>query len=124
VLPDNAYLRDEIENIAHDIENFGGEATLVFTDKIEKGEKLVEAFQGQSNMEYARIIKKVEKCLSALSKKNLGRREIKGLGKALEDLRKAFADVQRGDWFRASKGTEVEKKLKTCEGLYLRFLRG
>lgn len=124
LLPDNAYLRDEVENIAHDIENFGGEATLVFTDKIEKEAKLVEAFQGQSNTEYTMIIKKVEKCLSALSKKNLRRREIKGVGKALEDLRKAFADTQRNDWFGANRGKETEKKLKTCEGLYLQIVRG
>ncbi len=36
VLPDHAYLRDELENLAHDIENFHGEATIVFTNGIEK----------------------------------------------------------------------------------------
>lgn len=123
LLPDNAYLRDEVENIAHDIENFGGEATLVFTDKIEKEAKLVEAFQRQSNTEYAGIIKKVEKCLFSLSRKNLGRRGTERIGKALEELRKAFADVQRSDWFKASEGKEAEKKLTTCERRYLRFLR-
>lgn len=123
VIPENAYLRDELENIAHDIENVGGEATLVFTDKIEKEEKLVEAFLERTNEEYNRIVRGVDK-LSFLSKKSPSPRELKGAGRVLEELRKAFSVAQRNDWLGAGKGKEAEKKLRELEERYLQALRG
>lgn len=122
VLPDSPYLHDELENAAHDIENFGGEATLIFTDRIEKEEKMTAEFQKWADGEYEKIIGKCGKFLSSISKttKHAKVKELSGL---LEEMKRSFTEVQCRDFFSVTKGKEAEEKLRECEKRYLRIFK-
>lgn len=122
VLPNNTYLHDEIENLAHDIENFGGDATIVFTSNIEKEGRIVVEFQEQMNKEYEKIIAKGKKFLKMIS---LGRKQakIKEPDAMLKELRQKFAEARRRDYFGAEKITEAEGAMEECEKRYLQLLR-
>jgi hypothetical protein len=122
VLPDNAYLRDELENLAHDIENFRGEATIVFTSSIEKEEKIITVFHGQVNKEYEKIIARGGKFLNIISF-GQKRSKIKELDAILEELKQKLADARHMDYFDAEKRKEAEKAVQECEERYLRLLR-
>lgn len=122
VLPENAYLHDELENLAHDIENFRGEATLVFTSSVEKEEKMVAEFQEQANKEYEKIILKGEKFLKIISAERK-QKKIKELEAVLDELKQRFAEARRRDYFGAEKGKEADKLVRECEERYLRLLR-
>lgn len=120
VLPDNAYLRDELLNLAHDIENFHGETIVVFTGSIEKEEKMLAEFQKQANREYEKIIAAGKKILISIGQKKA---KIKEFEAALDELKQKFAEVQRRDYFGAGRGKEAERLLRECEERYLRLLR-
>ncbi len=122
VLPDNAYLRDELENLAHDIENFRGEATIVFTSNIEKEEKILAVFHGQVNKEYEKIIARGEKFLKITSS-GQKRSKIKELEAILDELKQKLADARHMDYFDAEKRKEAERAVRECEERYLRLLR-
>ena len=123
VLPDNTYLRDELENLAHDIENFRGEATIVFTSDIEKEAKIVAEFQEQSNKEYERIISRCKKFLKSIPME-LKRTKIKELEVMLDESKQRFAEARRRDYFDARKSEETERIVTECEELYLKLVRG
>ncbi len=122
VLPENAYLRDELENTAHDIENFRGEATIVFTSNIEKEANIIAEFQEQTNKEYEKIIARGEKFLKMISivQKQM---KIKELEIILDGLKQRFAEVRRRDYFDAETRKEAERVVEECEKYYLRLVR-
>ncbi len=122
VLPDNAYLRDELENLAHDIENFRGEATIVFTSSIEKEEKILAVFHGQVNKEYEKIIARGEKFLNITSF-GQKRSKIKELEAILDELKQKLADARHMDYFDSEKRKEAGRAVQECEERYLRLLR-
>ncbi len=122
VLPDNAYLRDELENLAHDIENFHGEATIVFTYSIEKEEKIVAEFHDKVNKEYKKIISKGEKFLKITSG-GQKRSKIKELEVMLDELKQKLADVRHMDYFDAEKRKDAERAVMECAEQYLHLLR-
>lgn len=122
VLPDTAYLRDELLNLAHDIENFHGEATIVFARSIEKEEKMVAKFREQTNKEYEKIIARGDKLLEIISTRGK-QRKIKELETALDGLKQKLVEAQRRDYFEAKKRGEADRFVCDCEERYLRLLR-
>lgn len=122
VLPDTAYLRDELLNLAHDIENFHGEATIVFTRSIEKEEKMVAKFREQTNKEYEKIIARGNKLLEIISTRGK-QRKIKELETALDELKQKLVEAQRRDYFEAKKRREADRFVRDCEERYLWLLR-
>lgn len=122
VLPENAYLRDELENLAHDIENFSGEATIVFTDSIEKEERMITEFKGQVNKEYEKIISKSKKFLKIISIRQK-QTKIKELEAMLNELRQKFTEARHVDYFDAEKRKEAERAVQECDEQYLQLLR-
>lgn len=122
VLPENAYLRDELENTAHDIENFRGEATIVFTSNIEKEANIIAEFQEQTNKEYEKIITSAEIFLKTISTRNR-KTKIKELEAMLNELRQKFTEARHVDYFDAEKRKEAERAVQECDEQYLQLLR-
>ncbi len=122
VLPDTAYLRDELENLAHDIENFHGEATIVFTNGIEKEEKIIAMFHDRVNKEYEKIIARGAKFLKITS---FGKKlsKIKEFEAILDELKQKLTDTRHMDYFDAEKRNEAERAVQECGERYLLLLR-
>lgn len=122
LLPDNAYLRDELENLAHDIENFHGEATIIFTGSIEKEEKIVTEFQTHAIKEYGKIIANAEKFLKIISTGEK-KTKIKEFMVMLDELKQKLTEARHIDYFDVEKRREAEKAVHECEDQNLKLLR-
>lgn len=101
VLPNNARTQEQVQWLASEVVELGGEATLWTSDLIyeQQATPLAEAFAAQTDAEYREI-------LSALKRK---RPDLKAL--ALQ-----YQQAQARDYFQSSLGRQVHERLLKARG--------
>ena len=103
-----------MENLAHDIENFGGEVFLIISDQIEKENHLIDAFKKSVSIEYTKLSTNIKKVIGQIVKKKIEINYLE-IEKTIKGLRGSFTKIKRHDFFDSEDKIATERLLIESE---------
>jgi vacuolar-type H+-ATPase subunit I/STV1 len=121
VLPNLPELKDALNQLQEQIQQFGGECKLLEVASLEgaQEEELIEGFNRLRNEEYEEILEECEAFFQEIEKETKGEKfyfsEVEEIEKRLQGLKEWFNIVVRRDFFGVELRDKVSETLKECE---------
>ena len=121
VLPNLPELKDTLNQLQEQIQQFGGECKLLEVASLEKSqeEELIEGFNRLRNEEYEELMEECEAFFQEIDKETKVEKfyfsEVEEIEKRLQGLKDWFNIVARRDFFGVELRTKVSETLKECE---------
>ena len=127
VLPNLPELKDTLNQLQEQIQQFGGECKLLEVASLEKSqeEELIEGFNHLRNEEYEEIIEECEAFFQEIERETKVEKfyfsEVEEIEKRLQGLKEWFNIVVRRDFFGVELQDKVSETLKECEDKFNGF---